>query len=74
MATRRRNVNRVTRQIRAWISLFAHTENVTPANARVFECNQVVRARSTLGKYDPRLVCATGLQFAQRRAGVIFFQ
>lgn len=50
-------MNGVTRQTCGDITLLVH-ENVILANARVFECNQVVRTRFTLSKYDPKLVCA----------------
>lgn len=48
-------------ETRAEISLFAIHGNVILANARVFECNQVVRTRFTLSKYDPKLVCAVAI-------------
>lgn len=51
-------MNRVTsRQMRANITFRVYWD-VILANARVFECNQVVRTRFTLSKYDPKLVCA----------------
>lgn len=51
-------MNRITsRQMRADITSRVYWD-VILANARVFECNQIVRTRFTLGKYDPKLVCA----------------
>jgi len=50
-------VNGETRRTCGDITLRIY-ENVILTNARVFECNQVVRTRFTLGKYDPKLVCA----------------